>query len=286
MSNTDVNAYCRTITQWAHIMFASRATDLIVAGCRHASGTVLLPALFCADVTDAIERAGLKYRCYDVPKDLSCPSREIHYAMGRDIGTIIILHPFGLCRIPDGLTDRKGVVVLEDACFALRTAALDSRVGSIGDLTVFSLRKEFDWLEGGLARGPLSRALKIPAPLDSAFEQQWRNIDVDSLVCAGLSTTQLARQRLGDRLPFVSDREVLTMLPLKSPRRDSVIERLRRKGIPAWRWIRRLKRMGPASTPEAWLLRSKLLLVPLPVEANIERTLNILVQENLQPWSD
>ena len=205
--------------------------------------------------------------------------------MDDDVGAIVVLHPFGLSRPLDGLDVGPEVIVLEDACHSLRTSLLDPRIGSTGALTIFSFRKEFDWKDGGLARGPLVDSLRQLVPEAKAVEQLWRAADPDRLAHEGRLATSAAIDRLAGFLPTVTENEVLTALPFKSRLRDSCIQRLRRGGIRAWRWRGHLKTVGPLSTPQAWALKRELFLVPLPIGDSAQRILDDIAAEPIHDWS-
>lgn len=267
-------------------VFASRATALIVAACRSARRpVVLLPALYCPDVAAAIEEGGLVYRCYDVPSSLSSTSSLIDLAYEADVGTVVVLHPFGLARPPNNLALPEATLLIEDACHALRTSINIPAVGSVGQITIFSPRKEFGWSEGGIAAGPLATVLKrevSPAPQVAYY---WQQQDVSALTHAGRCATSVAIAALGDKLPPVVEGEVTSVLPLQSARRDATIARLRAAGFEAWRWLRPLKHTGPEQTPQAWKLLQKLFLVPLLSGTEFERLLELLRDEPLESWS-
>jgi hypothetical protein len=267
------------------IVFASRATALIVAACRSARrSVVLLPALYCPDVAEAIEAGGLVYRCYDVPSSLSSTSSLIDLEYGSDVGTVIVLHPFGLARAPNNLTLPEETLLIEDACHAPRTAINIPALGSVGQITIFSPRKEFGWSEGGIAVGPLATVLKREVSPAAQVADRWQQQDIAALAQGGWSATRLAIAALGDKLPPVVEGEVTSVLPLKSARRDATIERLRAAGFEAWRWLRPLRHAGPEQTPQAWKLLQKLFLVPLLSGTEFERLLELLRDEPLESW--
>jgi hypothetical protein len=267
------------------LLFASRATEIIATACQVSDrSVVLLPALYCAEVASAIEQIGLRYRCYDLAPDLSSHPIALSAAYGRDVGALVLLHPFGLSRtVAEGQLPEEAVVI-EDACHSLRTSCQSIAIGSIGHLVVYSPRKEFGWLAGGIAEGPLTPTLSRLLPNATAVELQWKEIDLNELVSKGLRATALASEILTDRLPPLKRGEVLTALPLKSLRRDAMINRLRAKGIYAWRWRRPLKGTGPTQTPIAWALRQRLLLVPLPTGSELEGQLDLLCKEEFETW--
>lgn len=267
------------------MLFGSSATAMIVESCRLGPRPkVLLPALFCVEVAQALEMAGIGYRCYDVPYDLSDASLEVRKAFDDDVGSIIVLHPFGLCRPFTGLGFAGDVVVIEDACHALRTSFFDSRIARGGGLAVFSFRKEFGWPDGGIACGPKAEALGSFVPDCRVVAERWQSADFAALSHAARIMTKLAAELLGKHLPPSTDAEVLTALPLISGDRDRCIARLRRNGILAWRWRGHLKGAGRKSTPAACALKQKLFLVPLPSGGLARRVLETVAKEPLLEW--
>jgi hypothetical protein len=273
------------ISDKRQLLFAERATEIIIAACRMAKRpTVLLPALYCYEVASAINDAGLNYRCYDLAPDLSFSSSSIDMALGHDIGSIVLLHPFGFYR-PFPSVDMSGkIIVVEDACHSLRTSHYCLGIGSVGNLVVYSPRKELGWPTGGIAIGPLGVTLRSVLAPAHQVKSRWQTTDINLLAEEGLKATEFAASVLGDRLPPLKKGEVLTALPLKSSKRDTVIKKLRRSDIQAWRWIRPLKNTGPNQTPGAWALRQKLLLVPMCAGAELERTVDMLGRELLESW--
>lgn len=274
-------------TKSRNLVFASRATSLIVAGCDVSSQKkALLPSLYCAEVAEALEASGIDYRCYDVPADLSEASYEIDAAFDSDIGSIVILHPFGLTRAPGRFRNvEQHTVLIEDACHALRSAELGSSIGSVGDLTVFSARKEIGWSEGGIALGSLLADLSGEFIPSQDVETEWRSVNIGALAQKGRNATRVACRVLGGKLPFVGEEDVLTHLPLLSPNRDRAIENLRDQGILAWRWIHPLKSFGQNSMPGCFDLRKRLLLVPLPTKRlMLEQTLELTGKMELNDW--
>jgi hypothetical protein len=257
--------------------FATRATRLIAEACTLAAEpTVLLPALFCVEVADAIEAAGISYRCYDLTADLApC----LPFAK---TGAVLTLHPFGLLRrfrerpVPDD------VLWIEDACHALR----GYRTGDVfGDVVIYSPRKEFEWDDGGIATGPLMDRLSSDER-SRELEQQWLATDLDDETSRGVLVTRRAREALGDRLPHLDDGDILYVLPLLTAQRDAFTERLRAGGCEAWYWRGVLAGAGPETTPGAWAIRERLCLVPLPRSPGpeLERILAMLCNEPLEQW--
>lgn len=252
---------------------AHRATDLLAAACGQQGGTILLPALYCREVGEAIAATGCRVRCYELPPDLSAPL----VVVTADVRVVIWHHPFG-CYLPP---PRLGPVLIEDACFTLRTV-LAMPAPPDPELMVFSPRKEFGWPDGGVAVGRLADAVRVP-PAAAGLVARWRAVDRTHEVDRGIAASRYAVAELGDRLPaIVTGEQVLTLLPLRSGRRDQVIETLRAAGVGAWCWQRPMPGCTPGATPEAWTLWRDLLLVPTPTPGS--PTYRLLDSLPLEPW--
>jgi hypothetical protein len=253
----------------ATAFYATRARDLIVAACADACPrTVLLPALYCGEMVDAIEAAGMQWQCYDLTADLT-PDLD-RQVLDRLAGPLCLIwcHPFGLSRtLPEAIRS-SGATLIEDACHALR-----SRIGTDqwepGVVTVVSPRKELGWPNGGVAFGVGSRPSSYP-PEACDVRDRWRRLDLESAVAAGRAATRTAYAALGSYLPRIAADDVLTYLPLLSwcPQRD--VMELRANGIEAWRWLDSPCVRRPQDSPVASLVWRRLMLVPLPswIEAN------------------
>ncbi|HET7232787.1 MAG TPA: DegT/DnrJ/EryC1/StrS family aminotransferase [Longimicrobium sp.] len=268
-------------------VLAPRATELIAAACAMGRRPVaLLPALFCAEVAAAVERAGVRCRVYDVPEDLSHPAECARAALTPEVGAVVAVHPFGLARPWPQVQMGEGVVMVVDACHALRTShAMAGLIGG-GDVVVYSPRKELGWPRGGVATGPRACELGETGPVSAALRRRWRERDLDASAHEGRRVTLAARAALDDLLPPGGPDEVLLALPLLSPRRDEAIRRLRGLGLGAWRWRRPLPGAGPSTTPGAWALRQRLVMVPLPPAPGpaLDRILDHVSREPLEPW--
>jgi hypothetical protein len=265
------------------VLLAARATGILAASCRmfgrRASGqpaTALLPALYCADVADAIRDGGCEVRCYDVPADLSAPDLPL----ADDVGAVIWHHPFGLYLPPPASC---GPTMLEDACFTLHTVLGMSRPPA-PELMVFSPRKLFGWSDGGLAIGSRMADVAVSVPAaDTGLAARWQALDLPRERARAAAASRHACARLGDRLPLAgAGEQVLTVLPLLASGRDAVIATLRASGISAWHWQRPMPGCTPETTPRAWSLWQRLLLVPVPEVDS--PTYRLLASLPLESW--
>jgi GNAT superfamily N-acetyltransferase len=263
--------------RFASPLLTRRATDLIAAGCRDAGETVLLPALYCAEVADAIVAAGCVVHCYDLMPDLSGSP------LPADAGARVLIwhHPFGRY-LP--VPRRPGMTVIEDACFSLRTTLAMPELAE-PELMVFSPRKEFGWVDGGLAVGRRAKALYAAVdPPDRDLAARWHDLDWRAKVAQGQAASAYAVKELGALLPpgGASDRDILTVLPLFSARRDALIEELRAKGIGAWCWQRLMAGCTREATPRAWSIWRRLVLLPLPLPGS--PVYGLIRSLGFEPW--
>ena len=193
----------------------------------------------------------------------TCPHRTaLADALADDVGAVIWHHPFGYYLPPPSL---DGPVVLEDACFTLNTMLAMPGLPA-PELIVFSPRKLFGWPDGGVTIGRRTAAVGASVGAASAdLAARWRAVDLPGERDRAAAASRHARAELGDRLPpAAACEQVLTALPLLASGRNEVIEVLRAGGVGAWHWQRPMRGCTPETTPRAWSLWLRLLLVPVP----------------------
>jgi hypothetical protein len=265
--------------RFAAPLLTRRATDIIAAGCREAGETVLLPALYCAEVADAIAAAGCAVRCYDLMPDLS--GSPLPASAGARV--LIWHHPFGRYLPPPR---QPGMTVIEDACFSLRTTLTIPDLAE-PELMVFSPRKEFRWADGGLAIGRRATDLHAAVhPPGQDLIARWHALDWRAEVARGQAASAYAVKELGALLPpgGAPGRDILTVLPLFSARRDALIEALRAKGVGAWCWQRPMAGCTLEATPRAWEIWRRLVLVPLPEPGS--PVYGLIKSLGFEPWPE
>jgi len=124
---------------------------------------VLAPAYHHGSEIEALLRAGLRCRFYDVGASLGPHEDELEALAGPRTRALYLTHPLGLSVDPPrwrAWCDRKGVVLIEDAAQAWLASWEGRAVGSFGDLAVFCLYKTFGLPDGAAA---VSTAA-LPAP--------------------------------------------------------------------------------------------------------------------------
>jgi hypothetical protein len=113
---------------------------------------VLAPELVCAQVTQAVRRAGGTPVFVPVQRDLTVRREDLAAAITPHTAAAVLVHYYG--RVLPGLAPlaalcrERGVTVIEDCALALGATAGGRLAGSFGDSAVFSFSKS-DWCYGG-----------------------------------------------------------------------------------------------------------------------------------------
>jgi perosamine synthetase len=118
---------------------------------------VLIPAFTCFSVPSAIVRAGLKVRLCDLaPRSLDFDFARLEEQLDNPrLLCVIPTHMFGLPADVErvrSLVDRRGIFVVEDAAQAMGGESGGKKMGTAGDVGMFSLGrgKVISTVEGGL----------------------------------------------------------------------------------------------------------------------------------------
>lgn len=113
---------------------------------------VLAPAYHHGSEIEALGRAGLLCRFYDVDPDLQPAEERLEALLGPDVRALYLIHYFGIPQQVDrwrAWCDRHGLLLVEDAAMAF-LSTLDGRpIGSFGDLAIYCLYKTFALPDGG-----------------------------------------------------------------------------------------------------------------------------------------
>jgi len=113
---------------------------------------VLVPDFICAQVPEAVRRAGGRASFFPVQRDLTVREQDLEAAITRDTRAVVLAHYYGRGLTNIGrlaaLCRRRSIVVIEDCALALGARVQGRLVGRFGDLAVFSFTKS-DWCYGG-----------------------------------------------------------------------------------------------------------------------------------------
>lgn len=119
------------------------------------SRTVLLPSYTCGDEVEAIIQAGFKVTSFSINNKLQADPDDIYSLLDDDTAAILLTHYFGFPQNSLGdiasIAKKKGVFLVEDCAHVLSSETADGLVlGTIGDASIFSLRKYFPIPHGGV----------------------------------------------------------------------------------------------------------------------------------------
>ncbi|MBI3669769.1 MAG: DegT/DnrJ/EryC1/StrS aminotransferase family protein [Acidobacteria bacterium] len=123
---------------------------LEAAGVR--GGEVLVPDFICAQILEAVRRAGARPVFYRVGRDLTVDLATLEGSLTPETRAAIIAHYFG--RALPGIAQlaaicrARGVHLVEDCALALGASAAGRKAGTLGDTAIFSFTKS-DWCYGG-----------------------------------------------------------------------------------------------------------------------------------------
>ncbi len=123
---------------------------LEAAGVR--DGEVLVPDFICAQILEAVRRAGARPVFYRVGRDLTVDPAAFEAALTPETRAAIIAHYFG--RMLPGIAQlaaicrARGVHLVEDCALALGASGEGRKAGTFGDAAIFSFTKS-DWCYGG-----------------------------------------------------------------------------------------------------------------------------------------
>lgn len=140
--------------------FGRSALKLALLACGAGGRDVLVSEFICAQVPEAVRRAGGRPVSYPVERDLSISVDRFRAALTPQACAAIVPHYFGrvhpqvealaaACR-------ERNVLLIEDCALAFGASQNGRMAGIFGDLSIFSLTKS-DWCYGGgvvAARSP------------------------------------------------------------------------------------------------------------------------------------
>ncbi len=115
-------------------------------------GQVLLPDFICAQVVEAVERAGGRPVFYRVSRTLRATARALQAQRTTETRAAVVAHYFGHVQPEIGelavLCRAHGLFLVEDCALALGASAKGRLAGTFGDAAIFSLTK-CTWCYGG-----------------------------------------------------------------------------------------------------------------------------------------
>jgi dTDP-4-amino-4,6-dideoxygalactose transaminase len=125
---------------------------------------VLVPAFHHGSEIEALERAGMICRFYEVDEDLQPAEERLEELLTPEVRALYLIHYFGIPQRVDrwrAWCDTHGLLLFEDAAMAFLSTWEGSPVGSFGHLAIFCLYKTFALPDGGAVVCPTA---EVPHP--------------------------------------------------------------------------------------------------------------------------
>jgi perosamine synthetase len=163
---------------------AALALTLAALRSRSTRTEVVLPAYTCPSVPAAVLHAGLRPRLCDVdPHTFDFDGGQLERALNANTLCVIAHHLFGIgsdIARTRAMCEPRGIVVVEDAAQAMGTEWDGRKLGTLGDVGIFSLGrgKTITCGSGGMI---VTRSTPIAAAIDGQYRRLPRPTGVETL---------------------------------------------------------------------------------------------------------
>lgn len=162
--------------------------------------TVLVPSYLCAAAIEPILQCGVTVKFYNLLPDCTPDFDDLETKVDATSKAVLIVHYFGLPQPVERWTSfcrTHGLLLIEDCAHVLPGPGERSILGSIGDVSVFSLRKFFPLYDGGqlVVNNPRFKAVipwEIP-PLLFSFKVAKNLLDRLAADSGGILANALAQ---------------------------------------------------------------------------------------------
>ena len=114
---------------------------------------ILVPAYHCSALIDPILAYGATVRFYDVKRDCSPNLEDIAAKVDHLTKAVLCVHYFGFpqpIRTLRQLCDSAGIYLIEDCAHVFGTMVEGAALGTLGDISLFSVRKFLPIQDGGI----------------------------------------------------------------------------------------------------------------------------------------
>lgn len=147
------------------LMFFLQGRDALAYGINllnlEPGSSILFPSFMCESAITPLRLRGYKIAFLDIEEDLNFCLDKLESAIRhRNIKTVVAVHFFGFpCNIEAliNLCKPLNVDVIEDCSHSFLTKKDEKRLGSVGDLAIYSMRKSLPIYDGGALRVNNSR---------------------------------------------------------------------------------------------------------------------------------
>ena len=159
--------------------------------------TILVPAYHEGVEIDALLAAGCRVRHYRVDRDLRVDLEDVGRRLDDSVAALYVIHYFGLPQPLSalrGFCDVHGIRLIEDCALALFSRSNGAWLGSVGDLSIFSLYKTLPLPHGGYLVSP-HQSSELRAPPAMSTLVQTLDLVHTTLQANGLSGVERAATR-------------------------------------------------------------------------------------------
>ena len=136
--------------------------------------TILVPAYHEGVELDALLAAGCRVRHYRVDQSLRIDLDDVERRLDPSVAALYVIHYFGLPQPLPALRafcDARGIRLIEDCALALFSKSNGTWLGSVGDMSIFSLYKTLPLPHGGyLVSQQPSGALRAPPAMSTLVQ--------------------------------------------------------------------------------------------------------------------
>ena len=159
--------------------------------------TILVPAYHEGVEIDALLAAGCRVRHYRVDQALRVDLEDVVRRLDSSVAALYVIHYFGLPQPLPALRrfcDEHGLRLIEDCALALFSRSNGTWLGSVGDLSIFSLYKTLPLPHGGYLVSP-QPVSELRAPPAMSTLVQTLDLVHTTLQANGLSGVERAATR-------------------------------------------------------------------------------------------
>ena len=116
-----------------------------------AGDVILVPAYLCSAVLQPIKKRRLRFKFYQIQKDMSANLKDLAEKICPETKAILVIHYFGFPQPVSGINRicrERNLFLIEDCAHVLVSKVDGRHLGSFGDAAVFSFKKTLKFLPG------------------------------------------------------------------------------------------------------------------------------------------
>ena len=155
--------HCRLYAQARHGLLAALRSRGVGPG-----DEILMPAYHHGSEVEAVRRAGMSCRFYDVGHTVEPDESKLRLLLGRRVRALYLIHYLGLPQNPERwrrFCDAHELFLVEDAAQSWLSASGGRPVGSHGDVAIYCLYKSYGLPDGAAVVARPPAADPTPPPL-------------------------------------------------------------------------------------------------------------------------